>query len=92
MPGSSLIASYSTANETYFVRGRLGISLGALHAGPEVAFLGDTEYDAFKAGVFLGGIQLGQSASLGFNAGYTDADGNSSRDGGYLGASMSFKF
>jgi hypothetical protein len=90
--GSGLIASYSTANETYFTRGRLGVSLGALHAGPEVSFLGDKGYDAYKVGAFLGGIQLGQTSSLTINAGYMDADGNSSSDGGYLGASMSFKF
>jgi hypothetical protein len=72
--------------------GRLGVSLGALHAGPEVSFLGDKGYDAYKVGAFLGGIQLGQSSSLTVNAGYMDTDGNASSDGGYLGASMSFKF
>ena len=92
LPGTSLIASYSTAYETYFVRGRAGFAIGALHAGPEVLFLGNEEYDAYKLGAFLGGIRLGETSSLTLNAGYTESEGSGSGDGAYAGMSLSFQF
>ncbi len=92
MPGTGLIASYSSTYETYFVRGRLGFGIGNLHAGPEVVLLGNEEYDAIKTGLFLGGISLGSSTTMSINAGYSDTDGNSSSDSVYVGASMSFQF
>jgi hypothetical protein len=51
--------SYSTAFDTYFVRGRLGDKYGAgakesqMAFGPEVSFLGDKSYDAQRLGLFI---------------------------------------
>lgn len=90
--GSSVIASYSTAYETYFVRGRLGFGMGNLSAGPELAFLGNEEYDGYKAGLFVGGIALGDSTNMSVNAGYSESDGSGSGDSVYVGMSLSFQF
>ncbi|MEP4036430.1 cellulose biosynthesis protein BcsS [Pseudophaeobacter sp.] len=92
MPGSSLIASYSTAYDSYFVRGRLGFSAGSLHLGPEVTALGNDEFDATKVGVFLGGIKLGNSADLSLSLGYSDNSGSTNTDGIYGGIGVSFQF
>ena len=92
MPGSSFIASYSSAYDTYFVRGRLGFGVGSVHLGPEVTAHGNEEYDGYKAGVFLGGISLGNSANMTLNAGYADSSGSGSSDSAYGGVSISFQF
>lgn len=91
MPGSSLIANYSSANESYYVRGRLGFSVGPVHIGPEIAAMGNEEYDQQRYGLFVGGIKLGQSTYLTLNAGYAEGSGNAS-DGAYGGIGLSVRF
>lgn len=88
----SLLGNYSTANKTYFTRARLGVNVGnGIHIGPEVALLGNDEFDGRKIGGFIGGIQLGE-LNLTVNAGHSSASEENSKEGFYGGATVSFQF
>lgn len=47
---TSIEGEYSTANESFWVRGRIGARFGALVVGPEAIGLGDIVYDEFRIG------------------------------------------
>lgn len=85
------IGSYSTANDAYWARARLGYDWGGgWLIGPEGVVGGDDEYDEQRIGVFVGGIQLGainMSASVGYAD--TSRSGNDSIYG-TLGFSTQF--
>ena len=94
-PGmASILASYSTAYETYFVKGRLGVRNDGLAFGPELAVLGDEEFDGYKAGVFLSGLQLGD-IGMTLYGGYESSegkDGGREQNGAYGGVSFGIRF
>lgn len=90
----SLEANYSTANDSYWARGRVGYRFSSFDLGPEVAVLGSDGYDAFRIGGYAK-TGLG-SAILELNAGYHDGDGTGGGSGGddsvYGGATIIFVF
>ena len=88
----NLIGNYSTANDSYYTRARLGFYLGdGIVVGPEGSLLGNEEFDGTKIGGFIGGLQLGE-INLTINAGHQDSDGVGGSDGFYggIGASVLF--
>lgn len=91
----SLEGNYSTANDTYWARARVGYSFGGIAVGPEAAVLGDAGFDAFRVGGYAA-INLTDGVILDVNAGYHDASGSSdsggSEDSAYGGATLVFVF
>lgn len=91
----SLEGNYSTANDTYWARARIGYSFGSLALGPEAGVLGDSGFDAFRIGGYAA-VNLTDEVILELNAGYHDADGSGnsggSEDGVYGGATLVFVF
>ncbi len=78
--------NYSTAYDTYWTRGRVGWKVGSVTIGPEVAFMGNDDFDQERAGVFF-------LFSNNVNAaiGYADTDGNGGDSAyGSLGVSTTF--
>jgi hypothetical protein len=91
----SLEGNYSTANDTYWARARIGYSFDWLAVGPEFAVLGDTGLDAYRVGGYAA-LNLSDGVILEVNGGYHDADGSAndhgSDDGAYGGATIVFVF
>jgi hypothetical protein len=87
----SAVASYSTANDDYTSRLRLGARYGELIVGPELGFQGDDVYDETRYGVFLKGFRLGALESEVF-LGYADTTGLADHSRFYVGAGFSFGF
>lgn len=85
------IASYSTANDAYWARARLGYDWGGgWLIGPEGVLSGDDEYDEQRIGAFISGIPVGPlNASLAVGYADTSRSGNDSIYGS-LGLSMQF--
>ncbi len=92
---AGVLASYSTAHETYYARGRLGIQESGLTFGAEGTLLGDASYDGYKVGGFISGIPLGD-LNMSITAGYEESEGNragSTDDSGfYAGLGFSFVY
>ena len=86
----SAIGSYSTANDSYWARGRAGMGLFSTTVGPEIVFDGNDEYDAQRYGGFIS-VGLG-IATLSFSAGWADVNGTQGEDSMYgtVGISTSF--
>ena len=85
------IVSYSTANDAYWARARLGYDWGGgWLIGPEGVLSGDDEYDEQRIGAFISGIPVGPlNASLA--VGYADTSrGGDDSIYGSLGLSMQF--
>ena len=68
----NLVASFGTAKESYWARGRVGYNTGNLIIGPEALLVGDQEYDEQRVGGFatlrdfgLGATQF--SVALGYS-------------------------
>lgn len=91
----SLEGNYSTANDTYWARARIGYSFDWVSVGPEAAVLGDAGFDAFRIGGYAA-VNLGDGIILDLNAGYHDASGSGdsggSEDSAYGGATLVFVF
>lgn len=91
----SIEGNYSTANDTYWARARIGYSFDWISIGPEVAALGDAGVDAFRVGGYAA-LGLSDGVILDLNAGYHDGDnsgsGSNSDDGLYAGATLVFVF
>jgi hypothetical protein len=67
---ASLYASYSTAYDAYYARGRAGYAIfGNGYLGPELTFLGDDFYGQTRLGAHYSGIQLG-ALQFGVAGGY----------------------
>jgi hypothetical protein len=83
-------ASYSTAQDSYSLYGRLGLSaFEGTFIGPELSFSGSDFYQQARIGGHISGISLG-SVQLSAYGGYlTDLDGEA---GGYFGLSASKSF
>lgn len=84
-------ASYSTANEDYNGRLRLGARYGSLVIGPELGFQGDSASDTTRYGAFIKGIPLG-NLDTELSLGYADTSGRAGPDSVYLGAGLSVAF
>jgi Cellulose biosynthesis protein BcsS len=84
-------ASYSTANNTYFVRVRAGVGIAQddVNFGPELTFSGDDQYKQWRLGLHLGGVQIGP-VELGVSAGYLKDHSEGSGVYGLLGTSVRF--
>lgn len=79
-----LEASYSTANNTFWSRARIGYSLDAFVIGPEGAILGNDAYTEVRIGGFAK-FSVSDSFSIGVEAGYADqvdSNNNGSESGG----------
>lgn len=89
-----LIGKYSTANDTYWVRGRAGYKFGSVTVGPEAIGAGNNEYSEIRYGLFLG-FAATKSTAVSLSAGHRRADGDNDRknqSGGYLGVDVSTTF
>jgi len=67
--------NYSQVFDTYWTRGRLGWKVGSVIVGPEVAFLGNDDFDQDRIGIFA---VIGGSGNISVNlsAGQANTDGN----------------
>jgi hypothetical protein len=50
---SDIDGNYSTANNTFWVRGRTGVRFSNFRVGPEVAALGNNSYDELRTGGYV---------------------------------------
>lgn len=73
--------TYSTANDTYWTRGRLGWQFEQFVIGPEGSLAGNDEYDAARIGGFIA-MQIG-SFAVSASVGYADVDGTQGDDSVY---------
>ena len=88
------IEKYSTANDSYWVRGRVGYVLGNMALGPEAILAGNKEYDESRLGVFLN-TAVSKATTLSFSVGTRKSEGNrslSSQKGTYGGVSVTTNF
>lgn len=98
------IGSYSTAFDSYWVRGRAGLPIGhGLILGPEIVGLGAEDFDQVRYGAFLSGLPtiwslvFGGDSKMSVSVGYADttSDDNGGRGGDdsvYGTISSSFPF
>ncbi|MEP2775146.1 MAG: cellulose biosynthesis protein BcsS [Luteolibacter sp.] len=89
-----ITSSYSTAYDSYWNRAVVAKTFGQLYVGPEFVFLGNDEFEEYRAGLTLGGLSLGP-ADISLSAGYAWADPESGRDEEeslYGGLHASFRF
>jgi hypothetical protein len=85
------IVSYVVRDFNYWVRLRLQTTLAnQLHIGPELVVQGDSYYDAYKLGVFVGNIQVGQTSALTLKGGVNQTLNESASL--YLGAEFYIPF
>lgn len=85
------IASHLLGDATYWTRLRLQTTLrNQWHIGPEVIAQGDSNYSAYKVGVFLGNIKLGASSALTLKAGVSKPEDDSTSL--YVGAEFYIPF
>lgn len=90
----SFIGKYSTANDNYWVRGRVGYVFGNLTLGPEVILAGNKAYDEDRYGLFLN-TTLSKATTLSFSVGARSAKGDNARNdqnAAYGGVSVSTNF
>lgn len=78
----SLMGTYSTAFDTYWVRARPGYNAGGIAFGPEFIASGDLGGDTVRYGAFVGGIMIG-GVEMTISAGYQDERGATYSDGAY---------
>jgi hypothetical protein len=85
------IASYLVGDFNYWARLRLQTTLkNQLHIGPELVVQGDSYYDAFKLGVFVGNIQLGPTSAVTLKGGVNKTSNEAASL--YLGAEFYIPF
>lgn len=69
------IASHLIGDANYWARLRLHTELAnQLRVGPEVIVQGDSRYNAYKVGVFVGNIKLGSTTALTLKAGMSKSE------------------
>ncbi len=89
-----LIGKYSSAYDSYWVRGRVGYAFGNMNIGPEVILGGNDEYDETRYGLFLN-VPVSQSTTVSLSAGHRKSEGESAisdQTGGYVGLTISSQF
>jgi hypothetical protein len=85
------IVSYLVRDFNYWVRLRLQTTLeNQLHIGPELIVQGDAYYDAYRLGVFVGNIPLGETSALTLKGGLSQSSDTSASL--YLGAEFYIPF
>lgn len=82
--------TYSTAFDSYWSRATIGWNFGPVTIGPEVRFMGNEEFNQFRYGGALSGIDLG-FAKVKIYGGYAESNGNGD-DGAYGGIDFSKSF
>lgn len=92
---ASIEGTYSTANDTYWTRARIGVKRDTITFGPEIAALGNSDYNALQAGAHVS-FELDKTI-LQFNAGYNFSEksgsaSSSGDDSAYAGATIVFLF
>lgn len=87
---ANIIGNYSTVNDSYWSRVRVGYDLGGVQIGPEGLALGSDSFDQQRVGGFAG-IDLGGNLNASISVGYASTDGRGS-DGVYgtIGFSITF--
>jgi hypothetical protein len=62
--------SYSTANNSYYTRFKVGLSIAdGVFAGPEALFLGDNQYSQWRIGAHVTGLRFG-ALQFGLSGGF----------------------
>ena len=85
------IASYTDKSRDYWSRARiLAKTTGSLRWGPELVLQGNPDYSAYRLGVALAGIPVGEKTRLEGNAGYAKTRGVGG--GIYMGISLALPF
>jgi hypothetical protein len=89
-----LIAKYSSAYDSYWVRGRVGYPFGSVNIGPEAILVGNESFKESRFGLFLD-VPVSKSTALSLSAGHRKSKGDNAREdqtGGYVDASVSVRF
>jgi hypothetical protein len=85
------IVSYLVGDFNYWARLRLNTTLkNQLHVGPELVVQGDSYYDAYELGVFVGNIPFGQTSALTLKGGVSQSSNEAASL--YLGAEFYIPF
>jgi hypothetical protein len=82
---SSIDGDFSTANDSFWVRGRTGIRSGSFTVGPEVADLGNSAYDEVRVGGYAS-YDLSRYVIVQGDLGYADATRGTNNSGGRGGS------
>ncbi len=82
---SAIDGDFSTANDSFWVRGRTGTKFGAFTIGPEVVGLGDRTYDEVRGGGYVS-YDLSRSMIVQGDAGYADTTRGGNGGGGRGGS------
>jgi len=77
---ASIEGNYSTANDEYYVQARVARDFGAIDVGPEIAALGNEDYNAVRGGVYAS-YDLENGPIVQFSVGYHDSNEASSSSG-----------
>lgn len=78
---ANVSGTVSTANDTYWTRGRIGMRFDQFVIGPEGSLAGNDEYDSARIGGFIM-TTLG-TINISVSAGYADVDGTQGDDSAY---------
>ena len=87
---ADLQGSYSTANDTYWARGRVGLRWEQFVIGPEGLVSGNDEYDAQRIGGFV--MMYLDMFTFSVSGGYADVDGSQGDDSAYGAFSVGVAF
>jgi hypothetical protein len=82
---SAIEGDFSTANDSFWVRGRTGVRFGSLTVGPEVIGLGNSVYDEVRAGGYAS-YDITSKLILQGDAGYADPTRGENTSGGRGGS------
>jgi Cellulose biosynthesis protein BcsS len=84
---SAIDGDFSTANNSYWVRGRTGARFGSLTLGPEAIALGNKVYDEVRGGGYAS-YDLSRNVILQGDLGYADATRGANTSGGRGGSGV----
>ncbi len=90
----SLMGNGSSANDTYWAKGRVGYAFDKVNIGPEIGVSGNDEYEEERYGVYVT-FNATDSVKVSISGGHSDTDGDNNvedDDSGYLTASVSVTF
>ena len=82
--------SFSTANDTYWARARVGWKVLQFTVGPEVVLSGNNEYDAQRVGAFASYSM--DNFSISGSLGWADVSGTQASDGIYGSISVGYAY
>jgi len=88
------VSNYSTPFDSYWTQTYVGWKCpkGKLSVGPEIAFLGNDEFDQQRYGIRVDDIKIIKKTQLYVSGGYLKAEGLGSNDGAYGSIGFSSKF